>query len=380
MTTEEVADLLKRYSEGKCTPAEQLWVHSWNDQLHAQATKENIPTPTALTDETQSRIWSKVNGPEPVIRKLTPMYRWLSAAAIALIIASGAIYYLNRSSKPDTYAGTTQGQDIPAGSNKAILTLANGKQIDLNAAQAGTIASQTGITITKNKAGQLIYTVSPNTSVIARDEVSSYNTISTPKGGQYQVILPDGSEVYLNAASSLKYPVKFNKNERRVTLSGEAYFEVSKNPAKPFIVESENQSVKVLGTHFNVSGYPGEVVKTTLAEGKVLVSTLRGTDKITLTPNQQAINNGTSLHTQSVNAGDVIAWKDGLFVFTQTNLKTVLQQISRWYDVGVDYTNIPDIAFDGEISRKISLLQMLKAIEQNTDVKLKLEGRRIMIQ
>ncbi|HWW37874.1 FecR family protein [Pedobacter sp.] len=348
MTTEEVEDILKRYSEGNCTPEEQLWVHSWNNQRHAQA-NDNDPAPTI---DLQKRIWAKANGLEHKTFKLKPAHKWACAAAIALVLATSAIYFSHHKTTSSTYATV---KDIPPGTNRAILTLASGKQIALDSSQK-------------------VYTV------VQTPGISAINTITTPKGGQYQVILPDGSKVYLNAASSLKYPVNFTGTERRVTLTGEAYFEITKNPSHPFIVTCLQQSVKVLGTHFNVSSYPDEPTKTTLAEGSVQILTTTGVKKAILKPGQQSTVSASDLQVNSVNAADVIAWTDGLFVFTKTSLKSVLTQVARWYDVEVDYDKLPDQNFEGEISRKVSLQEVLKAIEQGSDVKLKLEGRRIMIR
>lgn len=377
MTTEEIEDILKRYQEGRCTPAEQLWVHSWNNELHAKATK-NPPPAIQDLEVIEERIWSKVTKV-----KRRPVYYWPVAAAIALIITAATGYFLYIANTPQkivTY--TTPPHDLPAGSNKAILTLANGKRLVLEDLKNGQIALQNGIKIIKDKSGQIIYTVAALTPLGTdgedREAGPAFNTITTPNGGQYLVILPDGSRAYLNAASSLKYPIRFDGTERRVILSGEAYFEISKDRSHPFIVASSMQSVKVLGTHFNVSCYPDEPIKTTLAEGKVEITMATTAKKAILKPGEQSIVNNTTLQVNPVNPDDVIAWKDGLFVFTQTDIKAVLKQIARWYNVEVDYANLPDQKFEGEISRKVGLLQVLKAIEQGSDVKLTIEGRRIM--
>jgi ferric-dicitrate binding protein FerR (iron transport regulator) len=184
--------------------------------------------------------------------------------------------------------------------------------------------------------------------------------------------------VYLNAASSLKYPTRFTGNEREVTLTGEGYFEIAKNAKQPFIVVTTNQSIRVLGTHFNVSCYPGDPIKTTLAEGKIEISRPANSQKTTLKPGDQSIVSPEGIEVHQVNPDDVIAWKDGKFVFIRTPLKEMLRQISRWYDIDVDYSQIPDQNFDGEISRKLSLQEVLKSVEAGTDLHFQIEGRRIV--
>jgi len=339
--------------------------------------------------------------------RLTLAAVWPVVAA-AIILIAGISYFFFRSveqdiQQSDIYAHN-KAHDIPAGTNKATLTLANGKQIVLDDAANGLVAQQSGVIISKGANGQLIYSLSPSGRGGEAREGSplslqggslpegesnriAYNTITTPKGGQFQVFLPDGSMVYLNAASSLKYPVKFTGNERKVTLTGEAYFEIVKHTNQPFIVSSSNQVLRVLGTHFDVSSYAGEPVKTTLAEGRVEISSPAFSQKLQLKPGEQATLSSIGKDAKGkeggftvaqVRADDVIAWKDGLFVFTNTELKDLLRQIARWYDVEVDYVTIPDVNFDGEISRKTTLLQVLKLIEAGSDIPFHLEGRRIM--
>jgi len=359
MTTQEAEDLLKKYHAGQCTAEEQLIIHSWADQQHALAAKTD---PVPELEEAGDRIWNNVahelnerHISSPKIPRRTKLrYYWSVAATVALIITASIAYFnYFPSQKPNAFAHNLE--DVPAGGNRAVLTLANGKKILLN---------------------QRVYNVISSERSNERSNQTAFNTISTPKGGQYQIILPDGSHVYLNAASSLKYPTRFEKNERKVSLTGEGYFEITKNPQQPFIVNSFNQTVKVLGTHFNISSYANEPVKTTLAEGIVQVSST--TQITTLKPGEQSIVNPNGIKVKSIDPLGEIAWKDGSFVFNQTNLKTVLVQLSRWYDVDVDYSNIPDQTFDGEISRSVSLMQVLRAIEQGSGIKLSIKERRII--
>jgi transmembrane sensor len=391
MTDQQVNDLLKRYRQGKCTPEERLWVDSWNYERYTNMGDFN---PEADYDQVSQRTWERLQNlqQDGRTRKTLRSYRyWPVAAAIILLFATSYLYFIyDRPDKHLDLYSYNKAHDIPAGGNMAILTLANGKQIELDSMANGTIISQGGVTVTKNKNGLIVYTAPLDLSGRGdadRPGKVSFNTISTPNGGQYEVILPDCSKVVLNAASSLKYPTSFNSKERKVELTGEAYFEISKNPEKPFIVSSDKQTVKVLGTHFNISNYPNEgPAKTTLAEGSVLVTlelnrglSSPSSDHQILKPGQQAVNTGNAIQVKTINVDDEIAWKDGLFVFNQTSFKDVLQQISRWYNVEVDYNSLPDLRFDGTISRDFPLSELLKAIEKTNHVKYKIEGRKIIL-
>lgn len=376
MTDKEADSLLKKYRAGKCTADELALIESWYMELEGAA-----PNPgTAVDfDLLQERIWSRVTETSRKQKKVKERRYWSVAAAACVLLAAGTGYLMFSSrERPQTKIVQTTVQDIPAGTNKAVLILAGGQQIILDTARMGPIATQGGVTVTKNKNGQLVYTIS-NLSLLPKGERgTAYNTISTPNGGQYELILPDGSHVFLNAASSLKYPIAFNGPSRRVELSGEGYFEVAKNRDKPFIVSSKGQSVKVLGTHFNVASYPDEPVITTLVEGKVEISASSFPQKAILRPGDQSTVLTNGLVITKVNAQDIVAWKDGLFVFSETNLRDVMRQIARWYDVEVDYASMPNIKFDGEISRETTLLNVLKLIEAGSETQFKLEGRRIM--
>jgi ferric-dicitrate binding protein FerR (iron transport regulator) len=269
-------------------------------------------------------------------------------------------------------------QDIAPGSNKAILTLSTGQQIILDSTKAGDIVQIPGIIIKKTKEGKLTYTISKNSSgTVTPNQV---NTVATPKGGQYEIVLEDGTKVWLNAASKITFPASFNGlKEREVELSGEAYFEVTKNPRKPFFVRSTEQLVTVTGTHFNVSCYPDEKTQTTLAEGSVVVSLSRTGQTKTLTPGKQSTITKDEISIKDVDPADIIAWKDGFFVFIRTPLKQVLAQIGRWYNCEIDYNSLPKKYFDGEISKRNTLSDVLQTLELSTKIKFKVEGRKIMV-
>lgn len=384
MTDQEAIALLMRFKAGECTPEEELSLYNYYDELD----RSSIELAAWIPDEEiRQQVWQKLQSErmnrQPEVRQRR-LY-WPMAAAVALVLTAGAWYItLQPKAVKDVYAFNKE-HDRPAGRDKAVLTLANGQQITLDSATAGTIAVQAGVTITQSSNGQLVYTVG-HTADVSGNLATAFNTISTPNGGQYKVVLPDSTQVWLNAASRLKYPVKFNGDERKVTLNGEAYFEVAKNPERPFIVNAGNQVVKVLGTHFNINSYADEQeIKTTLAEGKVLVTLVDANNlplkhHFTLRPGQQAISTTNSLKVKEVNADEATAWKDGLFVFSQSSIKQVMQQVSRWYDVDVDYNELPEKRFDGEISRDIPLSDLLMAIEKTNQITFLIEGRKITLK
>ena len=305
---------------------------------------------------------------------------WPYAAAVAVVISIGVYYQQLQPKQPVIQVAVNH--DVAPGKNKAVLTLSNGKKIDLNGAVKGTLAEQSGITVSKIVEGVLAYAATTKESNDGA-EIDSYNTIDIPKGGKYQVILPDGTKVWLNSASSLSYPVRFTGAERVVKLSGEGYFEVAHNAKMPFKVRTANQEVEVLGTHFNINSYADEEKTiTTLLEGSVRVKAnkdLQMRVKV-LKPGQQTILSGTSIVVQTADTESAVGWRDDLFLFHGTNMKTIMRQLARWYDVEVDMVSIPDNQFYGEISRNVKLSQVLGMMESTSQIKFKIEGRRIMLK
>ncbi|QHS63524.1 FecR family protein [Chitinophaga agri] len=367
MTEQEAKALLEKFEHGNCTPEEKLLLYSFYNEF-------GKTMPDTLQDERLEKMYQRIWMRMDRNRQANGISRSLFirvAATVAIVIGLGTTYFVltKNSHKPSTPQVALE--RLP-GTNKAILTLANGKQIDLDSKINGTIAKQGNVSISKAADGQLVYTIEDGIAG------SGYNTISTPNGGQYFVKLPDGSTAFLNAGSSLKFPLHFNHSERRVQLSGEAYFEIAKDPGKPFRVVCDGQLIEVLGTHFNVYSYAEEPRVTTLVEGRIN-ATLPATSKtIKLKPGQQSITTPSGFNVEQVNANDVIAWKDGLFIFHNTSLKNVVRQLARWYDVEVDYSTLPDTEFNGEISRKDKLTDVLKLLETASDVPLTFDGRRIM--
>ncbi|RYG20327.1 MAG: FecR family protein, partial [Chitinophagaceae bacterium] len=341
--------------------------------------------------EAKTQIWQAIEEQTELIPK-TNYITWLKVAAAAVVLFFIGFVINNQIKKQfnNQNIAKNKAEAIKPGGNKATLTLADGSKISLTDATNGVIAKQAGINITKTKNGELIYTV---VSAASAKTKNLYNTIETPRGGQYQINLPDGTRVWLNAESSLKYPTAFNNNERLVELKGEAYFEVAKLSARkggrvPFKVNSEigegrNQQVEVLGTHFNINTYTDEPNnKTTLLEGKVRILNLSSLASNILKPGQQSViaASSPSVLVRNVDAEDAIAWKDGFFSFNDENLQTIMNKISRWYNVDISYRGAKmDKLFGGRISRFNSVNEVLETLQATGDVHFKIEERRILV-
>lgn len=300
----------------------------------------------------------------------------VAAAAIA-----GCLYFVYKYNSKDIINTSDEHvqvlNDLAPGGKRATLTLADGRTIALDNANTGQLATVAGTVISKTSDGELIY----QDQTPGSDVVQS-NIVSIPRGGEYQLQLPDGTKVWLNAATKIEYPTRFNAAERRVKVTGEAYFEVTKDAEHPFIVETDKQEIKVLGTHFNVNTYNTGKTVTTLAEGSVKVSSSEGSKL--LKPGQQSILFNGSLEVESADMESALAWKNGLLFFRDAPLQTVLAEVSRWYDVDVQYNGKPtQELFTGSVSRASNLSAMLRIL-QLTGVKTKLvaEGnsRKLIIE
>jgi transmembrane sensor len=299
------------------------------------------------------------------------------AAVAAMLCAIGLLYFLFKGESRSQYpAQITHARKIVPGGNKAILTLGNGSTIVLDSAQNGMLANQGGVHVYKSKNGQLVYDVSKFKSG-GTDELA-YNTISTPRGGQYQIMLPDGSKVWLNAASSLKFPAHFSGAQREVTLTGEGYFEVAKDKRHPFTVSVNNMKIEVLGTHFNIMGYQDEgVTATTLLEGSVKV--IKGNVQQMIVPGQQAMVK-QDIIVKNVDVNEAVEWKNGNFNFAHEKLGGIMRKIARWYDVDIDFeAKTTSATFIGTIPRSQNIKDVLEYLELTGLVHFKITERRITV-
>ena len=390
ISTEERTELeqLTESDQPQLQQAIQQWLESRNADTTYDSTQWQQVVEKIVNVDKQSSV---------VPAKRIPLYRrtWVRiAAAIMLIIGGYGIW-----SSLQTKSATTGPQetvakhhDVAPGKDGAILTLADGTSIVLDSMGNGKVAQQHGSTVILNN-GQLTYE-----SVSKTPEEIAYNTMTTPRGRQFQVILPDGTKVWLNAASSLRYPTVFKGSERKVTVTGEAYFEVAKNKAMPFRVSiNDKMTVEVLGTHFNVNAYSDEPsISTTLIEGMVKVDMISSADPdksaVVLKPGQQAslwigpagsqkrMTDASPLDVRQVDIEQVIGWKNGAFVFVNADLPAVMRQLARWYDVEVEYAGaVQKGLFNGKIGRGLSLADVLDGLSE-TSVKFRIEsGNRIVI-
>lgn len=368
-------DLLHKYNAGTCTPAEKAAIESWYQQLEL--------TELAQLSEKQLQEIAALAPDVPMPAKRRTLRPWLAAAAsIALLIGVGSFFYLHRhpAATPVPVAASLQNDVLP-GSNKALLTLSNGKTIILADAKNGQLAQQGQIMIEKKADGEISYT-----DAAEQDETAGtapmFNTVSTPRGGQHHLVLSDGTQVWLNAASSIKYPVKFTGGTRSVTVSGEAYFEVAPDAAAPFRVISRAQTIEVLGTHFNINAYADErQVKTTLLEGAVRVLADAG-NSVTLKPGQQAIlQPGQQVTVGNADVETAIDWKNGDFVFSNQTLPDIMRKIARWYDVDINYGNYKNspLTFSGVVSRTHNLSAVLAMLESTATVKFIIRNNQVTI-
>jgi transmembrane sensor len=391
-----LARLLQQYFDNRLTPAEykELWrlldeypdaevLDNELNNLWQVAKFDQSLIPDADWDEKMQSGQEKLSSVPGVTKKprfsiIALRRNWIAAAAVILLVSTVTLFFLNDSKKEKPSADVARHKDsedkLPGG-DRAILTLSDGTTIVLDSAGNGKLAQQGKTSIIKKNDGQLVYN-----SASAQSNEVIYNLLQTPRGGQYQITLPDGSKVWLNAVSSLKYPVAFAGNERRVEITGEAYFEIAKDPSRPFKVRLNNMEVEVLGTHFNINGYADEnVVKTTLLEGKVKIISSGVAEA--LTPGQQAqFHPSGSIHViNKVNLDEVVAWKEGNFQFDNSDIKTVMRQLARWYDVEVSYQGIINKHFVGNISRDVKLSQVLLMLEQTGEVRFKIENNKLLV-
>lgn len=305
------------------------------------------------------------------------LFRRISAAAIILLIFSAGLYFLQPASnqqKLTTQKGHGHINDVLPAGDRATLTLANGSTIDLDAVEKGEV-NKGSVELRKTAEGQVSFLATEGHSGVNE----TLNTLTTPKGGKYSIILPDGTKVWLNAASSLRFPAAFKGSDRKVYLTGEGYFEVAKNKEKPFKVYIKDLEVKVLGTHFNVMGHADEeAIKTTLLEGSVYIS--NGRSNSLLKPGQEGnLSNNGSIEVKEANISQAMAWKQDQFIFDKVDIQSIMRELSRWYDVDVKYQGqIPKNQFVGKISRKATLSQVLRVLELS-HVHLKIEGKTIVV-
>ena len=384
----EIRKLVKKYLHGTATKEETEKLFQW---YRSEMNADSHWDLDAFEDEEDLKLFilSKIDVPD-LIEKKAPVYRkfyYLAAAASLAIFMAIGLYFFNNNNQ--TYVSPTSVKkvvkqkaiDIQPGTNKAILTLSNGKKIILDDSQNEVVINDGAIKVHKNAKGIIEYTLNRlGKEQNEKTEVQTgYNTIQTPIGGKFQLTLADGSKVWLNSASSLRFPVYFSGDNRTVELKGEAYFEVAKTQNKKFTVRSGNQTVEVLGTHFNINAYSDEpVITTTLIEGAIRVVELNTQKFQILKPGEQSkVHNDIKIQKKDTQAD--IAWKDGYFYFENSSIETVMRQLGRWYGITARYESVlPQQHFEGAISTNLTLLEVLEIL-QKSNVHFSLEGKEVVV-
>lgn len=385
MNKDHLDELLKKYEAGQCSEEERQEVERWYASYDQE--EDRLPV-TGLTGSQSQALYTNIvdrlkqesewgqQKNMPFIRR--PAFRWAAAAAVVALVA-GSLYLWPSSQQDEHVVKAETGQrfknDIAPGGNKAILILADGSQVELDALQNGRVAQQGNVNILKLNSGQVAYDNSNNKT----GEVF-YNTLYTPRGGQYEISLPDGSKAWLNASSSLRFPTVFTGKERIVELTGEAYFEIAKNKAMPFTVKVSDMAVEVLGTHFNVMAYTNEkAIKTTLLEGRVKISK-EGASSFLEVGQQASVSPAKNLiDITNVDTEEAVAWKNNLFWFHYADIRTVMRQLERWYDVDVFYEGNVSQKFSGSIPMNIGAIKVFNILEETGGVHFKIDGKRISV-
>lgn len=393
--SKKISRLLFKYLQGSLTTDEAIRLEEWksqspeNQQLFNQLSTEataprQINANEEVAPEMEQRIFDKITSQVPelqgnVVKMKKFNWKYAVAAAAAVIIVSSLFVFTNKKSEETIVAQVEADStdDVAAPEeNFARITLADGQTVDLNSSARGALASQGKMEVIKTDDGLIVYKVSAGKAA----GTVQLNTLTNPKGSSViGMVLEDGTKVWLNAGSSLTYPVAFIEKERKVSITGEAYFEVAKNKSKPFKVSRDNMEVQVLGTHFNVNAYSDDPdMKVTLLEGSVKVSNGKATGL--LKPGQQAKvkNEDLDVH-NDINLDQVMAWKNGFFSFEKASVTAVMREVARWYNIEVVYNGkVPDQYFGGDLRRNARLSSVLKVLEK-TGVKFRIEGNKVTV-
>jgi transmembrane sensor len=378
MTPQAFRDLLDQYRAGALSDEQREMLvgllHSPSRRTELEALFTDDAATSEADPETLRLVYQQIRmnmAPIAPVRHIS-LRRGLMVAASVVVLASLAGWWLlvNRRAGEKTAIANVYKNEVAPGGNHAVLTLANGSRIMLDTSRNGSLASQGGTQVVKMDSGSVAYRLGAS-----GEGAVGYNTVATPIGGQYEIILPDGTKVWLNAVSSLKFPTAFKGGDRTVELTGEGYFEVAKNTDMPFFVRAGGVEVEVLGTNFDVNAYSDEAsVRTSLLNGAVRLS--KGGSAILLKPGEQA--DGIAL-VKGADVDNAVAWKNGYFSFENANLQTVMRQLSRWYGIEVTYSVNPMAgSFGGDMGRDLNLTQVLDGLSKS-GVHFKLEGKALTV-
>ncbi len=383
MTKSRIQELAKKWFESTLTEQEREELESWyNKDIHDIQSWNLDADRETLKERLYNNILRKIDSEEDKALTLQPsgrilkLRRYAAASVILLLLATGLWYVMNKADVSVGKSVAVAKIDVPPGINAATLELADGTVVNLDTTTSGKIADQGDVVINK-RSGQVSY--------VSKSKVNEtkivYNKIKTARGNQYNLTLADGTRVWLNSVSALKYPTSFSAAERVVELTGEAYFEVAKNKAKPFKVKVRGVEVEVLGTHFNVNAYEDEnSIKTTLVEGAVKV--WYNKSGVNITPGQQAelLNDAKHFKVREADVDKELAWQTGFFEFGDADLHSIMRQISRWYNVDVRFeTEATGAKFGGRLSRNLNLGNVLKLLK-TSGIDFSLEGNVLIVK
>jgi len=394
MGSKKDTELLYKIAKGSASDLEHQVFNEWLSTLNASEYEEvlsdfeKLVEQVADEDVVSSFLWEKIklkveDYEQSVEIKKRKAFPWFSVAASLLLIGSLGLYLQSSKVEDISHLSFEQrlSNDVLPGKNEAYLELADGSKIVLDESASAKILEESGVVVKKSIDGKLLYDFEGKSKAISREP--EYHTIATPNGGEYQLVLPDGTKVWLNASSRLKFPTVFDEDRRIVELSGEAYFEVISNKAKPFIVQTERERVKVLGTEFNMSAYSNDMTsRTTLLKGRVEVSPKNNSNLVkVLQPGQQSIIHDDDVQVVQVMTDEAVAWKNGEFMFNRESIESVMRKIARWYDVEIIYKKPigDDVKIWGTISRFDNISEVLKFIERTKVVHFKVEGRKVYV-
>ena len=381
---QQILDILAKYEAGTITEDELLLLENWYasfeanpDLIDSLTAEERAVRKNQLQEKIFDQIGPEVFAPIDMPKKrffLYPGNRLWQAAASLVFLCAISFYIFQKQSAKLPMIAAEQSSSINPATDKAILTLGNGEKILLDESKNGELSAEENIHINKLKPGNLVYTTDKRVNKV------HFNTLATPRGGRYQLTLADGTQVWLNAQSSITYPSAFQGSSREVTISGEVYFEVAHNAAMPFRVRSENQLIEVLGTHFNVNTYQANTMaKTTLLSGSIALTNTH--QRVILKPGQQGIVAGHSMSIKNVDPAEVIAWKEGYFDFTDADIGSVIDELGRWYNVDIRYQGTATTeTFTGRIPRSWSFEKVLNLLKTFKSIQVEMQGRRLIVE
>lgn len=378
LTDDQIRDLLSRYRQGQCSDTERSAIEAWYEQTRSQSDWDFRPgEEPEIGDRIKARLEQKLF-PEKR-KKINYIREVMRYAAVVALVAASSMFIYRRYQRPSARPPqAVLAEKIPAalpGGNRAVLTLGNGRHIVLDSTHAGVLARQGNTRIVMSTRGAISYeTGAPDAKRPA------FNTLSTPRGGKYEIVLPDGSKVWLNAASSITFPTRFADDKREVRISGEAYFEIAPSGSAPFEVSAGSMKILVLGTYFNVMAYQDEThMETTLLEGSVKVE--KGNTALVLKPGQQAriTSDGHMNLLSDVNEDKIVAWKNNLFCFDHDDIQSVMHQLARWYDLDVEIKGDITSHFSGTLPQSVNASEIFRVLEQTGGIHFSLKDQKIIV-